>query len=180
MQTSEVHPDDIQRSMLGMWSITLRRASLAELLSALDPHLPYVVLEDVGAREQRWRATGIPGNDHPGPDLRTRNLRFDLLLGPAELVAMTDWLEANAGTLFLWQAHHPPPAEQSMRHVTGHQRLRLAEQLGIDLFVDQPRRSAPALISSPSYDVLSQAVNRLGPSSHPASTGWVPQPRHQA
>ncbi|MGD9960134.1 hypothetical protein [Nocardioides sp.] len=181
MKLDDVHADEVQRSLLGMWTTTIRGADIARLATAVDPDVEHVVLEDVGTHHQRWEQINIPGTGLPH-ELRSRNVRFDLLLSPAELADLAPWLEENAINLFLWQALRTPSAEQSLRHVTGHHRLRLAEQFGVTLFIEQPRRSSPALMSSPSQLALNEAVDRLGASidPRPATPLRVPHARIHA
>ncbi|MGD9959406.1 hypothetical protein [Nocardioides sp.] len=176
MQTHDVRVGDVQRSRLGMWSTTLHAAPLTVLAAVVDPGVPHVVLEDVGTREPRWDPAAVPGG-HPALGARTRNLRYDLLVTPGDLVGLTEWLGTHAGALFLWQSRQPPPPEQSLRRVTGHQRLRLARQLGIELFVELPRRSAPMLMSSPSKEALISAVRRLGAPTRARQEGRPVIPR---
>ncbi len=146
-----------QRSLLGMWSATVRGASLPVLAGALDPALGYVVVEDVEGHSSGWQDQGgIPG--FPG---RTRRLRFDLLVAPDELSRLSEWLELHTTALFLWQSGDLPPADQSLRPVSGRDRLRLAEALGINLFLTRSPASGTATLSSPSPQALDAAMRRL-------------------
>jgi hypothetical protein len=91
-----------------------------------------------------------------------RGVRYDLLLTPDKVVAMSSELDsAGDGGLYLWQVARRPPEHLSLLDKHGHARDNAIRGCEVTLLIDLPHAHETAVVACPTKDLLTAAVSRV-------------------
>jgi len=148
----------------GVWTAGVNRLDASDLMWAFDPAVPHVVIEGHSPARPGWHGLPVPvTTGDPAPRPRTvRSLRFDLLLSPAEAIALgTHVDQADQGGLFAWQTSRRPPDFLSLLDVGHRARGQVMRNLAISLVIDLPHSKESAVLQSPRREHLETALTRL-------------------
>jgi hypothetical protein len=153
----------VVQSEYGLWRVAVTAGQADLLLAALDPDLPFVVIEtwdgDPGWHEATVRV-GATG------ELRTRTVRrnsFDLLLSPKEAVEIGQYLRVqgvSGGGLTCYQFRARPRSDFRLP-AQPKARSDAMRGLGVELLIDLPHHGEVAVVSSPARSALDAFVARL-------------------
>jgi hypothetical protein len=149
----------------GLWVVHVHQGRASDLLCAVDPALPFVIIEGHSPAGPGWQHLTVPISPDVGAaEPRTvRTVRFDLLVSAAEAVHLGQHLDAaGEGGLFLWQTAQRPPDYLSISQKEGRARADAIRGARALLVIDLPHARETALMLSPDHEALDSAVDRLG------------------
>jgi len=146
------------------WTAPVYDARASGLVRAFDPTRRHIVLEGHSPIGAGWHDLPITLASESADvhNRSVRNVRFDLLLTPKEIVdAGPDLDAADQGWLYAWQTSHQPPKHLRLSEKHGEARTAALRGANVTLLIDLPHRGETAVLWSPDRAILDAALQRL-------------------
>ena len=147
----------------GLWQAAVNPGHADVLLGALDPHLPYVLIETWDGESDWHEATVSVGPDDQPRSRVVRRHRFDLLVSPAEAIEIGAHLRAqglSGGGLGCFQFRQRPRSTFRLPDASRSRADAIRGQR-VELAIDLPHDDEVAVVSSPIEANVVQFVRRL-------------------
>ena len=149
----------------GLWQTTVWPGRADVLLSALDPDWPFVLIETWDGNSD-WHEATVSVGPQDQPRLRlVRHHRFDLLVTPAEAIAIGRHLHAQSvggGGLGCYQFRQRPRATFRLPDYSRPRgRADAMRGQGVDLAIDLAHDGEVAVVWSPNKTAVIEYVQRL-------------------
>ncbi|HEV3362404.1 MAG TPA: hypothetical protein VG247_36790 [Pseudonocardiaceae bacterium] len=146
------------------WTAPVHQAQASGLVRAFDPAHRHVVIEGHSPIGTGWNHLPVTMASASADvqNRSVRNLRFDLLMAPEEVVdAGPDLDAADQGWLYAWQTPRQPPQHLRLGDKHGEARAAALRGAGVTLLIDLPHRGETAVLWSPDRATLDAALRRL-------------------
>jgi hypothetical protein len=151
----------LDESSPGLWSVGVFPGHADELLGALDPTVPFVLIECGNPRRGWHDALVTIGPESSPVSRRVRNVSFDVLTTPAEASGLGPLLRADHdGRLRAIQLTRQPSAHFRLPMVD-RGLARAMRGLGVHLIIDLPHDGEIANIRATQASVLRAFTGRI-------------------
>lgn len=146
------------------WTAPVHQVRASGLVRAFDPMHRHVVIEGHSPVRAGWHTLPVTLTSESAEVQKrsVRNVRFDLLLTPEEVVGIGPDLDAaDQGWPYAWQTPREPPQHLRLSDKHGEARAAALRGAGVTLLVDLPHRGETAVLWSPDRATLDAALGRL-------------------
>lgn len=148
----------------GLWCISIHPGHADELLAALDPELPFVLIETWDGLADWHEAVVSVGPDDEARPRLVRRHSFDLLVSPGEAYEVGVHLRAQGlagGGFGCFQFRERPTSEFRLPASPEGRRSAMQRQ-GVQIAIDLPHDGEVAVVSSLSRTTLDAYFRRVG------------------
>ena len=148
------------------WEVAVAFETAAEPMQALDPAVPFVVIEGYSPlTSDKWQKFPVSlSDDGEEPRLGlVRGVRFDLLMSPAEAVASAPRMDRyfQGSGFYMWQSDRRPPEYLHLLQLEHPARTAAIKGVGVSLLINVHHVWDTGIMWSPTHEGLLAAVERL-------------------